>query len=88
MIDSPRPSPTGSPGSAESIAGPRRSNRGQQPASNGGTSRREVAETLDIAPATFSQHLRTAERKLVDAVLEDEPELEFASTSASESESE
>lgn len=33
----------------------------------------ELAEQLDIAPATLAQHLRTAERKLLDAVLEEVP---------------
>lgn len=33
----------------------------------------EIAESLDIAPATFSQHLRTAERKLLDVVLGPNP---------------
>jgi PAS domain S-box-containing protein len=30
----------------------------------------EIANTLGIAPATFSQHIRTAEQKLIDVLLE------------------
>ncbi|QLD90267.1 PAS domain S-box protein [Natronomonas salina] len=33
----------------------------------------EIAEQLDIAPATFTQHLRTAERKLLEAMFEELP---------------
>ncbi len=33
----------------------------------------EVADSLDISPATFHQHLRAAERKLIELVCEDEP---------------
>ena len=32
-----------------------------------------VADSLDVAPPTFHQHLRTAERKLLAALLEGEP---------------
>jgi len=31
----------------------------------------EIAESLDIAPATFSQHLRTAENRIFGALLHD-----------------
>lgn len=34
------------------------------------TNARDVAESLDIAPATFREHLAAAQRKLMDAVLE------------------
>jgi PAS domain S-box-containing protein len=33
----------------------------------------ELADALGIAPATFTQHLRTAERKLLDALFEELP---------------
>lgn len=35
-----------------------------------GSTAEELAESLDVAPATLHQHLRTAERKLLTAVLE------------------
>lgn len=34
----------------------------------------EIAETLDISPATLSEHIRTAERKLLETLFEDEAE--------------
>jgi len=36
-----------------------------------GSTAEELAESLDVASATLHQHLRTAERKLLAAVLED-----------------
>lgn len=36
----------------------------------------DVAETLDVTPATFHEHLRTAQRKLLDALF-DEMEMEM-----------
>lgn len=35
------------------------------------TTGEELAERLDISPATFAQHLRTAERKVLDALLQE-----------------
>ncbi|AGN02259.1 putative PAS/PAC sensor protein [Salinarchaeum sp. Harcht-Bsk1] len=39
----------------------------ERPRRNSG---QEIAETLDVTPATFHQHLRKAERKLIDAALD------------------
>ena len=36
----------------------------------------DVAETLDVTPATFHEHLRTAQRKLLESVLDETDELE------------
>ncbi|ARS90357.1 bacterio-opsin activator domain-containing protein [Natrarchaeobaculum aegyptiacum] len=40
------------------------------------TSGEEVAETLDVTPATFHEHLRTAQRKLLDALFDEGERLE------------